>query len=138
VLAEVIGNLLGNCARHASGAPVRVHAQAVGPRVVVEVADDGPGVPRGFEQLVLGPGVRNSRGGGDGLGLHLSRELLTGAGGMLQVMPSTGAGCTVVAELPRATTDPGPPQQGPPEPAARVAAPAGMATIRSADAGSRP
>jgi two-component system, OmpR family, sensor kinase len=131
VLAQVISNLLGNCAQHAPGTPVRVHARAAGPRIVVEVADDGPGVPRGLERLVLRRGVRNPRSTGDGLGLHVSHELLTGAGGSLQVLPSTGSGgCTVVLELPRVTTEPALPE--------RPAHAPGPASTGSAKAGSRP
>jgi two-component system, OmpR family, sensor kinase len=130
VLAQVIANLLGNCARHAPGAAVGVRARAAGPRVVVEVADDGPGVPRGLERMVLRRGVRDPRSTGEGLGLYLSRELLTRAGGTLQMLPGTGTeGCTVVVELPRAATDP--------EPIQHASAPVGTAT-GPADAGSGP
>ena len=130
MLAQVIANLLGNCARHAPGAAVGVRARAAGPRVVVEVADDGPGVPRGLERMVLRRGVRDPRSTGEGLGLYLSRELLTRAGGTLQMLPGTGTeGCTVVVELARAATDP--------EPIQHASAPVGTAT-GPADAGSGP
>ena len=128
----MIANLLGNCARHAPGAAVRVGARAAGPRVVVEVADDGPGVPRGLERMVLRRGVRDPRSTGEGLGLYLSRELITRTGGTLQILPSTGTeGCTVVVELPRAATDPAPIQH--------ASAAVGTATATGpADAGSGP
>jgi two-component system OmpR family sensor kinase len=128
VLAQVIGNLLGNCARHAPGAPVRVRTQADGPRIVVQVADEGPGVPRGMERMVLQRGVRDPRRGGRGLGLAVSQELLSRAGGTLQVLPSTRRpGCTVVVELPQATADPEPTRPGRSERGASVGAAIGPA-----------
>jgi K+-sensing histidine kinase KdpD len=97
---------------------------------VVDVADDGPGVPRGLERMVLCRGVRDPRSTGEGLGLYLSRELLTRAGGSLRMLPGTGGeGCTVVVELPRAATDP--------EPIQHASVPVGTAT-GPADAGSEP
>lgn len=101
--AQVLSNLLTNCARHAPGAPVRVSAGAVGSRVVVEVSDDGPGVASGLERLVVHRGVRAGGSEGLGLGLDVSRELLAAAGGSIRVLPRRGnGGFTVVVELVRA------------------------------------
>jgi two-component system OmpR family sensor kinase len=121
VLAHVVTNLLANCARHAAGARVRVRAQAVGGRVRIEVADDGPGIPPGHESLVLERGVRGPASRGDGLGLCVSRELLEGIGGSLRIVSRGGAGggCTVVVELPG------------PTPAPRALTPGGATGLRS-------
>jgi two-component system OmpR family sensor kinase len=108
VLAQVVTNLLANCARHAPGAPVRVTAGACGSRIVIEVRDEGAGLPPGQERLVLERGVRNPVTGGSGLGLHVSQRLLASEGGTLRLLPHERArtGCTAIVELPRALDDP--------------------------------
>ena len=67
-------------------------------RVVVEVSDDGPGVPaelapRVFEPLVTG------RPGGSGLGLALARRFAAAHGGSIALV-ATAAGATFRIELP--------------------------------------
>jgi two-component system, OmpR family, sensor kinase len=105
VVAQVMANLLGNCARHAPGASVCVEAVGRGARIEITVSDDGPGIPAGQERAVLERGVRHPQTGGSGLGLYLSRQLLSGEGGALRIQPG-GAGCTVVVELPAASANP--------------------------------
>jgi two-component system OmpR family sensor kinase len=77
VLAQVITNLLVNCDRHARGAPITVTAARRGPEVVVDVRDHGPGLPAGVSgESLLERGARDAAAGGEGLGLHISAELL--------------------------------------------------------------
>lgn len=101
VLAQVVTNRLANCARHAPGTAVRVRADHRGSRVIVEVHDDGRGISPGQQQIILERGVRSPATGGQGLGLHVSRQLLAGEGGVLRILPD-GPGCTAVVELVRA------------------------------------
>lgn len=100
-LAQVLTNLLVNCARHAPGAQVWLRARVRGPQVRVEVADDGPGLPHGSADAVLRRGVRGPRSNGDGLGLAISSELVERHRGTLALI-SQGRGCTAVLELPTA------------------------------------
>jgi signal transduction histidine kinase len=73
-LAEVLGNLLENAARHAAGR-VRITTEAAGPTIVVE--DDGKGISPGQLSSVLGRGVRlDERGEGAGLGLAIVQDVL--------------------------------------------------------------
>ncbi|MCX6464754.1 MAG: HAMP domain-containing sensor histidine kinase [Pseudonocardiales bacterium] len=83
VLAQVVTNLLANCARHAPGADVSVTAREEDGRVVVEVRDTGPGLPDGLD--VLAAGVRDPAAGGSGLGLAISARLVAADGGTLDV-----------------------------------------------------
>jgi signal transduction histidine kinase len=75
-LAEVLGNLLENAARHAKGrVRIAAHAGAAGPSIVIE--DDGPGIPAAQLASVLGRGVRlDERGEGAGLGLAIVQDVL--------------------------------------------------------------
>lgn len=100
-LAQVLTNLLVNCARHAPGARVRMRACIQGREVRIEVADNGPGLPAGSADAVLHRGVRGPGSTGDGLGLTISAELVERHRGRLALV-SHRNGCTAVLELPMA------------------------------------
>jgi signal transduction histidine kinase len=74
-LAEVLGNLLENAARHARSR-VRISTNATaGPTVVVE--DDGPGIAPTERARMLERGARlDERGKGAGLGLAIVQDVL--------------------------------------------------------------
>jgi two-component system OmpR family sensor kinase len=105
-LAQVLTNVLTNCAKHASDSPVRVQASRVWDTIRIRVTDFGPGMASSIEQIALEPGVRGEHSTGSGLGLHISNRLLQADGGCLVIRtPKVGEpGCTVVLELPAATT----------------------------------
>ncbi|MEU6558194.1 HAMP domain-containing sensor histidine kinase [Nocardia nova] len=75
-LHQVLLNLLDNAARHGpAGGEVRLHARTVGGDLVIDVEDDGPGIPpaqreRIFDRFTRGGGTD---GGGTGLGLAIAR-----------------------------------------------------------------
>ena len=106
-LAQVLTNVLTNCAKHAPGSQVRIRASKVGDTIRIRISDFGPGVRPGAEELVFGVGVRGERSQGDGLGLHVSRRLLGPEGGRIFMRPSRShePGCTVVLELRAAVAD---------------------------------
>lgn len=96
-LAQVVTNLLANCARHAAGAEVHVLARRHGPDCVVEVTDAGPGL----DADGAAPATA-----GDGLGLALSARLVEAAGGSLRLLPATRypSGTTAALRLPLAAS----------------------------------
>ncbi|CUT09862.1 periplasmic sensor signal transduction histidine kinase [Bradyrhizobium sp.] len=75
-LAEVLGNLLENAARHAKS-QVRIGADATAnPAITVE--DDGPGIASAERGRVLERGARlDERGEGTGLGLAIVQDVLS-------------------------------------------------------------
>jgi two-component system OmpR family sensor kinase len=79
-LAQVVTNLLANCARHAPGAEIRVTARGEKGVCLIEVADAGPGL------LALQGETATT---GSGLGLELSSQLVGDYSGSLQLMPAT-------------------------------------------------
>jgi signal transduction histidine kinase len=79
----VVAEALTNVAKHANGAPARVRVATVGDRLVVEVADDGPG------------GADPEGGGLTGL-----RHRVEALDGTLAVTSAPGAGTAIRAELP--------------------------------------
>ncbi|HEY0816658.1 MAG TPA: HAMP domain-containing sensor histidine kinase [Pseudonocardia sp.] len=100
-LAQVIANLLVNCARHAPGAAVRMRARRTGERVRIEVADNGPGLPGGATDALLLRGVCGPQSAGSGLGLAITADLLRACGGSITLRTSE-KGVTAVVELPAA------------------------------------
>jgi two-component system, OmpR family, sensor kinase len=101
-LAQVIANLLVNCARHAPGAAVRMRARRAGERVRIEVADNGPGLPPGATDALLRRGARGPWSSGSGLGLAIAADLLRACGGSIALRTSD-QGVTAVVELPAAS-----------------------------------
>lgn len=103
-LAQVVTNVVANCARHAPGSPVRVQALSRGDRAWVRISDFGPGLRTLSEGLVFERRVHDDRSPGQGLGLFISRKLLDASGGTIRMLPSRPArpGCTIVVELPAA------------------------------------
>ncbi|WP_219414388.1 sensor histidine kinase [Pseudonocardia nigra] len=85
VLAQVVTNLIANCERHAPGAAVVIRACRRADEVVVEVRDEGPGLPAGAGDSLMRRGVRDAAAGGSGLGLHISRQLIEREGGTLDL-----------------------------------------------------
>ena len=103
-LAQVLTNLLTNCAKHASGSPVRIQASRTGDTIRIRVSDFGAGIERGIERAVLERGVRGAHSNGHGLGLHICQRLLQADGGRVFIRPRrpNEPGCTVFVELPAA------------------------------------
>lgn len=93
---RALGPLVDNAVRAADQVVVR--ARAVDDHVVVEVDDDGPGLPAGVVDL-FEPGV--SHRAGTGLGLPLSRRVARSLGGEVEVTGRVGArGTRAVLRLP--------------------------------------
>lgn len=66
---------------------------------VVDIADDGPGIPRGqWEDLFLA--FRSRQRGGTGLGLAIARDLAVAQGGNLKLTRSTDDGSEFRLQLP--------------------------------------
>ncbi|MEU6659649.1 HAMP domain-containing sensor histidine kinase [Streptomyces sp. NPDC046821] len=103
-LARVLGNLLDNAQRHARSR-VEVTVRAEGAWAVVEVGDDGAGVPeaereRIFERFVRLDDARARDDGGAGLGLAIARDVAVRHGGALTVRSSPGGGALFELRLP--------------------------------------
>jgi signal transduction histidine kinase len=72
-------------------------------RVVLEVADTGPGVPRHIQAQIFEPFFTTKPPGqGTGLGLSICQGLVEGHGGSIRVESQPGQGATFLVELPLA------------------------------------
>jgi signal transduction histidine kinase len=106
-LHRMVLNLLDNAARHTPpGATIELRLRAQGDEAVVEVADDGPGVPvqlRGqvFERFVRGEGPADTAvAGGSGLGLAIVSSVAASHGGSATVTDSPRGGALFRVRLP--------------------------------------
>ena len=106
-LRQVLGNLIGNALVHTpAGTTVSVRVHHGGGRAVVEVHDDGPGMPeevaaRAFERFSRADTSRSRNGGGAGLGLAIVQAIVVAHGGDVHLASAPGTGTTVRVELPR-------------------------------------
>jgi len=82
-LTELLGNILDNALRYATG---RIEIEAAGGNgeIRIVIRDDGPGIPDEMISHVLERGGRlDETSGGAGLGLAIARDIATAAGGSI-------------------------------------------------------
>ncbi|MFD8821999.1 ATP-binding protein [Streptomyces sp. NPDC059605] len=106
-LARVIGNLLDNAERHARDSVTVSVRTAERGDVLVEVTDDGAGVPadereRIFERFVRLDDARTRDDGGAGLGLAIARDVAVRHGGGLTADGAPEGGARFTLRLPAA------------------------------------
>jgi two-component system, OmpR family, osmolarity sensor histidine kinase EnvZ len=102
-LKRCIDNLVSNAARHAG--VVKLSGSRVGPRLMVTVDDDGPGIPPAERETVFRPFVRldqarNQDAGGSGLGLTVARDIALSHGGSVRLEDSPLGGLRAVVTIP--------------------------------------
>lgn len=101
-LRDMVRNLLDNALAHGRGT-IRlrggVAAEGGQQRIVLEVADDGPGIPSNMQNFVFDrfyKGDQNTPG--SGLGLAIVREVVHSHGGSIEIL--SGPGCRTQIMLP--------------------------------------
>lgn len=100
LMEQVLVNLLENAARHAgSEALVTISVRDTTDGVSIEVTDDGPGLPAGFEERVF-ERFYAGRKGGSGLGLAICRAAVEAHGGTISALPAPSGGTTFRITLP--------------------------------------
>ncbi|GAA4568043.1 ATP-binding protein [Planotetraspora kaengkrachanensis] len=82
-LSQVLSTLLENSLKHGDGS-LTINTSSTGMSVVIEVADEGLGIPEALGTKVFERSV--SGGGGTGLGLTLARALVAADGGRLELV----------------------------------------------------
>jgi heavy metal sensor kinase len=106
LLRTVIDNLVDNAIRYSPTlALVTLSAERTDGEWLIEVSDQGPGVPpemreRIFERFARADSVRTRQGGGVGLGLALSTAVVRAHGGTLELVDGDGPGATFRIRLP--------------------------------------
>jgi signal transduction histidine kinase len=82
-LSQIVATLLDNSLVHGAGAVI-LHTKLTAASVVIEISDEGPGVPPELERRIFERSV--SSGNGTGLGLYLARSLASVDGGRLELV----------------------------------------------------
>jgi Na+/proline symporter/nitrogen-specific signal transduction histidine kinase len=106
-LCQVLINLVSNAIKY-NDAPdpvVEIRSSAVRRRYVIEVADNGPGIAKSDRKLIFEKFARGEQGPalappGAGLGLAISREIITRMNGKLELVTSAGRGARFRVTLP--------------------------------------
>jgi PAS domain S-box-containing protein len=107
-LQQVLVNLLDNAIKYSpAGGQVTVALEAEADAVRISVTDPGLGIPPAEQQRVFEKFYRldtqlTRAGGGTGLGLYITRELVRRMGGTIAVSSEPGVGSTFTVDLPRA------------------------------------
>ena len=99
-LIRVLVNLLTNAYRY-GGNIMRLTVRRDGPHVVLEVEDDGEGVPATFVPELFEPFTRGTTTGehGAGLGLAISRGIVEDLGGTITYAVGVRGGARFVVRL---------------------------------------
>jgi len=91
-LNQIVWNLVRNGWQHCGKAEgsIRFFARAgyMGDAILLEMNDDGPGIPAELHGQIFEP-FFTTRPGGTGLGLYVARELADANGATLDLLPKT-------------------------------------------------
>ncbi|HKA66575.1 MAG TPA: ATP-binding protein, partial [Solirubrobacterales bacterium] len=111
-LHRMVLNLLDNAARHTpAGARIELRLREEDGDAVVEVADDGPGIPAAmreqvFDRFVRGEGPADTAGGtGTGLGLAIVSAVAASHGGTVEAAESDLGGALFRVRIPLAGSE---------------------------------
>jgi len=102
-LRQVAANLLDNALKFTSqGGHVRLSTRADGDRALLQVSDDGPGIPEAelayvFERFYRGEGARRTHGAG--LGLAIAERLVKAQGGSIEAANGERGGAVLNVRL---------------------------------------
>ncbi|WP_419186540.1 sensor histidine kinase [Mycolicibacterium peregrinum] len=106
---RLLRNLADNAARHANS-EVTIVVGAHGDSALVQVIDDGPGIPasqrdKAFERFVRLDSDRSRSGGGTGLGLAIVAEIVAAHDGTVSIgSQEASTGTVVTVQLPLANS----------------------------------
>jgi signal transduction histidine kinase len=82
--------------------------------IVLEISDDGPGIPTEVQPKIFDPFFTTKEvGKGTGLGLTVAYAIVQEHGGRIRLAPHTGPGASFYVELPVSGTPSRPPAQAP-------------------------
>ena len=128
---RAVGNMVDNAVKYSPpGSTVRVRTATAGGEALVEVADEGAGVPPELAERVFdrfyrldAARTRGGGGGGSGIGLAIVREVARAHGGRAWVRAAPGGGSVFSLALPAPAAPGGGAAPAPPVDGARTDVP---------------
>jgi two-component system, OmpR family, sensor histidine kinase KdpD len=102
LLERVLSNVIDNALRYAPTSMVRVNAGQVGPRVLINIIDEGPGVSKGAADEMFQPFQRLGdfdTTTGLGLGLSVAKGFVEAMSGTITASDTPGGGLTILIDL---------------------------------------
>ncbi|HEX8778184.1 MAG TPA: sensor histidine kinase KdpD [Rhodanobacter sp.] len=105
LIEQALFNILENAARFSPpGEAVRIAVHGAGERLLIDVADRGPGIPEEERARIFDMFYSVARGDrapqGTGLGLAICRGMIGAHGGSVEALPGDGQGTTIRINLP--------------------------------------
>ena len=103
-LAQAVSNLVGNAIQHGEGTPVTITAHGEGDDVTLSVHNGGAPIPPTMLPSIFEPLARGGAEGaahGIGLGLFISRAIVSAHAGEITVTSSREHGTTFTVRLPK-------------------------------------
>ena len=101
-LETVLTTLFDN-AHQAGASAADVSVRRMGDDVVLQISDNGPGIPPGDRQRIFNPFFTSKRtSGGTGLGLPIVNSIISSHGGTLALGNAPDGGAQVTVILPEA------------------------------------
>jgi hypothetical protein len=104
---RIVANLVRNAGRAIKEQPNRTEPGQITARVfregacaIVEIADNGPGIPANIARRLFQPFAGSTSRGGAGLGLAIARELARGMKGEVELASNSPAGATFRLRVP--------------------------------------
>ncbi|TMG05736.1 MAG: HAMP domain-containing histidine kinase [Chloroflexi bacterium] len=105
-LRELVSVLLDNAVKYAdAGGRVEVALRKEHRKAIIEVSNNGPGIPRDalphvFDRFYRVDEARSRESGGTGLGLAIARHIVDAHGGTINIESSASGGTKVTVQLP--------------------------------------
>ncbi|EMR03285.1 sensor histidine kinase [Cesiribacter andamanensis] len=103
-LRSIFANLLTNAMKYRSPereCRVKISSWAEKDKVVLEVADNGIGMPKGYQNKVFKMFTRmHTHVDGSGVGLYIIKRIVDNANGQIEVESAEGRGTTFRVHLP--------------------------------------
>lgn len=104
LLAQVVINLLRNARQAMEGHVAKPHVtlrlRILGETVLLDVEDNGPGIPPGLRNDIFLP-FFTTRANGTGVGLNLARQIAIAHGGTIEAADGAQGGALIRLALPR-------------------------------------
>ncbi|MBI3843886.1 MAG: GAF domain-containing protein [Planctomycetes bacterium] len=106
-LLQVVSNLVANAGQHGtSGGAIRLEVDGTDPSSMALEVHNGGSIPEAMLPSLFAPfrGTKDRRSLGLGLGLFITRDIVVGHGGTIEVTSSDAAGTAFKIRLPRHAT----------------------------------